>query len=82
MIRHLLVTQQLQQAILDKAEYRVNHDATFVLATFDSPLKRIPGEMFIPHLSILSFVNESKISQLFLSLTFPSLTMSGLKFGL
>ena len=58
MIRHLLVTQQLQQAILDKAEYRVNHDATFVLATFDSPLKRIPGEMFIPHLSILSSVNE------------------------
>ena len=36
MMRHLLVTLWLEQAISDKAEYRVNHDATFILATFDS----------------------------------------------
>ena len=50
MMRHLLVTLWLEQAISDKAEYRVNHDATFVLATFDSYMTMIPKKM-----SILNF---------------------------
>ena len=60
---------ELQQAISDKAEYRVNHDATFVLATFDSPMANILRKMsmraFIPHLSMLGI--DHKLSHFPLS---------------
>ena len=54
MMRHLLVTLWLEQAISDKAEYRVNHDATFVLATLDSYMTRIPRKMSISKSTCLS----------------------------